>query len=157
MRNLFVARHGRINVARELADEGREDAHRIAARLKEAGEFVGGIILSSTVPRALDTAHIVRTDLGLPRLFKSDYISLVGNRPQPVEDLRAFAGNVLTACGADHDEADVLLVAHKPLVEAAAGPDLEDGGIYPIPEGWKNPKYEPGFEFLIDHSDMWGR
>ena len=111
--------------------------------------------MSSTTPRTVESSRLIRADIG-GIVVRSPYINRVGERPEPVRDLRGFLGDVLGACEVDHTESDVLVVTHLPLVRVVSGErEPQDGAAFEVPEGWRNPKYIPGFERLIEDPDRW--
>jgi phosphohistidine phosphatase SixA len=77
MKKLFIIRHGRYGHDGRLNEAGVEQMHDIAEKLKlliKAQEKV--IMITSTAPRALDSAEVLSQDLGIPyqkdELFWSD-------------------------------------------------------------------------------------
>jgi phosphohistidine phosphatase SixA len=77
MQRLFVGRHGRDNKERYneyLLPEGVDDAHRMAERLKNLGIGRRTILLSSSAPRAVETAGIIKVDLQAPTLVRSPFV-----------------------------------------------------------------------------------
>jgi hypothetical protein len=69
--------------------------------------------------------------------------------------LWGFTSDVLTACGIERVDAEVMMVTHLPLVEAVAGGQPQDGEIYEVGPEWQNPKYMHGFERMIGQPDRW--
>lgn len=159
MNRLFLGRHGRdkyddVLEKSVLSPDGMADSHRLVDRLREA-EFTQGIILSSPIERALATARIVRHELGVPTLVRSEMIAKAGLHPEPVRDVRDFIGQVLTGCEVDHTDTDIMVVTHAPLVKAVSGGSVEYGEIYPVQPGAPNPEFRPAFEFLMERPDLW--
>jgi phosphohistidine phosphatase SixA len=156
MQRLFIGRHGRDNYETGgLLPEGEADAQDMAKRLREFGVGRGVILLSSDRLRTVQTAEIIKRELAAPTIVRSPFIRKAGNNPQPVLNLWSFTGKVLEACGVDHAEADVMMVTHMPLVQAAAGQPLQYGGVYEVPESWQNPRFIPRLEKLIDNPENW--
>jgi broad specificity phosphatase PhoE len=158
MQRLFVGRHGRIDKKDEdqaLSEEGIGDAHSMAGQLRAADLAPNSIILSSLADRVLQTAGIIKVDLGIPTLVRSPFIEKVGLHPEPVEDLRGFIGDVIGACALEYTDSDVVVITHAPLVKAVAGQELEDGQIYSVPEGWQNPAFNSDYAFILQEPDLW--
>lgn len=153
MNRLFVGRHGRTDDERNLGAEGRADASQMAALLKESG-FTRGIILASSAHWVVDTAKVIQRETG-SALFRSAYIRSAGEHPEPIESLHLFVERFIGACAIDHTDADVMVVTHAPLVKAVAGSGLEFGEVYSVPDGWVNPRYTPGFAFLLEDGKPW--
>ena len=75
-RRILLVRHGVTDWNREgrwqgqldppLSDSGRREAHRVAQRVGSDAELRPGRIVSSTLARALGTAHIIGTEIGVP-------------------------------------------------------------------------------------------
>jgi phosphohistidine phosphatase SixA len=162
MNRLFVGRHGRVDRDGDfsdhempLTDAGKADAHAMAEKLRGYGLSPRSIIMSSLTVRTQDTAGIIKDDLDIPTLVNDKFIGKVGERPQPVKDLHGFIGDLLVASEIDHQDSDVVVVTHLPLVAAVAGADLADGGIYEVPQDWHNPKYIPRYEVMLQRPEMW--
>jgi phosphohistidine phosphatase SixA len=162
MNRLFVGRHGRVNRSGNFEDhemplieDGKADARAMAGRLRSEGLNPQSIIMAGLTLRTQDTARIIKEELHIPTLVRSEFVGKVGERPQPVEDLRGFIGDLLVTCEVDHQDSDVVVVTHLPLVTAVAGRKPVDGGIYEVPQGWQNPKYVPGFEMMLQAPEMW--
>lgn len=155
MRGLYVGRHGHVDTNRSLSSEGIDDAHSMAERLRDWGILHQGVVLSSLADRALRTAGIIKDDLGIPTLIRSEFIGKVGEHPEPVEDLRGFIGDILATCAISHTDLDIVVITHQPLVKAIAGTETTYGQIYPVPEDWKNPAFNPDFAICLEQPELW--
>ena len=161
MNRLFVGRHGRIDRGEGIDDysplnaSGKADAHAMAGQLRGEGLSPQSIIMAGLTTRTQETAGIIRADLHIPTLVRSKFVGKVGERPEPVQDLHGFIGDLLVACEVDHEGSDVVVVTHKPLVAVLASGSPADGGIYEVPQGWQNPRFIPGFEMMLQEPERW--
>jgi broad specificity phosphatase PhoE len=117
------------------------------------------IILTSKLQRSMETSQYILRTLrrqlpGVSRV-KSDYVAKLGMRPQPVEEVYGFVGQLLTACHVDHEESDVLMISHQPLVRAVAGTRDTEGHVYAVQPDWTNPLYNPDLAYVIDEPERW--
>jgi hypothetical protein len=164
MNRLLITRHAPYDFDGEtqkecLNETGLEACRRKLAELQTRYDIGrGAILLSSNSRRAVLTTSEIRLGLGMVSSYRSPYIQAVGIRPYPIQNLHEFTERVLAGCGVGADGRDVLLITHKPLVDAAA-PRMEADGIAEVPEDWVNPKFKPDFASLANGSErmlqMW--
>lgn len=88
MKDLYLVRHAesesnRANIhddgSAALTEVGREQAQTLAGRI---GELEPSIVLSSTMPRAIETASVVTQELGVPQETMDDLRELL--RPSEI-------------------------------------------------------------------------
>jgi hypothetical protein len=133
-----------------LAKDGVEVCRNKVKDLSARGIGRGAILLSSASPRAVLTTRELRQQLGIHQSYKSRYITAVGTRPAPVQNLHDFTEKVLAGCGVETESNDVLLIVHQPLVTAV---DSDTGdGITQVPDNWINPVFDPDFAFIVEDS-----
>jgi len=94
MRHLFVIRHGHY-AGRDLSDRGREQISHIAEDMKAIiGEMHNGhYLLSSTAPRAEQTAEIIAQAFGLEAFDKDERLWTGGGYISP-EEVEAIDGMI---------------------------------------------------------------
>lgn len=102
---------------RPLADRGRRDGPRMAARLAESG-FRPDVILSSTAVRARTTAGFFSKEFGVPVTLE--------------ERLYGAGASVLMHAAAESGAESVMVVAHDPGMSVLAEM-LSHGGIAHMP------------------------
>jgi phosphohistidine phosphatase len=128
MPELILLRHAKAvdksvdDFSRELTEEGRQQAQRIGRALLRQG-LQPDRVVSSPAARALETARLVCTELGIP------HASIV-------QDRTVFDAEVVhLVASLEHHGAEskrVMLVGHNP--------GLTDLGAYllkPAPDGWQ--------------------
>jgi phosphohistidine phosphatase len=104
--------------ARPLSDKGQGQAVRMGLFLADAG-FVPDLIMSSPLVRALETARLVATPLGLPIIVSNDLASSLDL--DSLDRLLTRAGNPRRPLLVGHDPdfsmlaADLLGVAELPV------------------------------------------
>lgn len=123
-RAAYVVRHGKY--------DRHPDEHLIAsgiAQAQAAGQLLLGkgvldsaIILSSSAPRAVQTAEIICETLGCSQVYASPLVEMAGMQPEIVDTLREIADLALR----QHevvlaDDQQLVIVAHEPLVAAVSG------------------------------------
>ena len=107
--------------ARPLSDKGQRQAVRMGLFLADAG-FLPDLIMSSPLVRALETARLVATPLGLPIIVSNDLASSL--------DLDSLDG-LLTRAG---NPRRPLLVGHDPDFSMLAA-DLAGVAELPVRKG----------------------
>jgi phosphohistidine phosphatase len=131
MRQLILLRHAKSSWAdsglddfhRPLADRGKRDAPRMAARLAARG-VVPQVLLASPANRALHTAEIVAHDLGL-RLeqLRTDEALYLASPPTILRVIGEQDGRC----------ASLLVVAHNPGLTELVNELLPDLGLDNLP------------------------
>jgi len=159
---LLVTRHAPYEIDPKsdqdiLTEKGVEVCRNKLTDLLARDVGRSAILISSISRRAVLTTRELRVGLGIDTSYRSSYITAVGIRPEPVENLHDFVGKVLAECGVEVDGRDVLLVAHSPLVDIV---DSGAGdGIVEVPDGWVNPRFMPDFAFMAEDGkqnlDLW--
>jgi phosphohistidine phosphatase len=131
MRQLILLRHAKSSWAdsglddfdRALADRGKRDAPRMAARLAARGA-VPQVLLASPAKRALHTAEIVARGLGLdPEQVRTDEALYLAS---PRTMLRVIGEQ-------DDGCARLLVVAHNPGLTELVNELLPDLGLDNLP------------------------
>jgi broad specificity phosphatase PhoE len=143
MRDIYLVRHGyyvRDDDTGEqvLTDVGRIQAEAASVKLKEAGLGETAVLLTSTQPRAVQTAEIIGENLRLEPLG-SARLAMAGEHTVPGG---TKLGDVIQRCFHELDieppeEAPIIAVTHAPLIEDVLA-NLEDaqtkrafnGGVY---------------------------
>jgi phosphohistidine phosphatase len=126
MKTILILRHAKAespagcpDIERPLAEKGEKDARRIGEFLKEA-EILPDIVLCSKARRAMQTAEIAASTMGIPpeklvaesRLYSAD-----------TADLLAFMDNL-------DDAADMaMIVGHNPGLENCVS-ELMNGATF---------------------------
>jgi phosphohistidine phosphatase SixA len=148
-----VGRHGHVDNERQLDKQGRDDAHAMAVQLRGVG--FRGLLLSSSAQRAMQTAEIIKEGIPAQALVSSPYIQSAGEHPAPVANLHDFVGRLLTAAQVAYTASDIMVVTHRPLVDAVAGYETGFGQVYPVPDDWQNPKHIPSLAFVAEKGEPW--
>jgi phosphohistidine phosphatase len=123
---LYILRHGKAekNIAdggsdadRRLTGRGIKDVKKIAGWLRFSG-ILFGVIGTSPLVRAAETAEIIATDLKSPRRPDVWESLEPGSDPDRLkEDIRA--------CGS---EGQILIVGHEPMLSTLIGEIIADQG-----------------------------
>src|SRR5215469_2271055 len=159
MTRLYLIRHGQAHsnvkpygvVAGMQGDDGltplgRTQAERLRDRLTATGEITADILISSTLPRARQTAEIIAPALGLPIIFDDDVQEqsvgdldgmrwdevesrIADNRQEPFkpfgpggENWGQFVLRVGTALDRilhEHDGKTIVIVCHGGVIDAS--------------------------------------
>lgn len=114
MKQLFLVRHAKAasenpmlpDHDRQLTDEGREQAEKLALRLKKA-EVKPSMILCSSAIRAQETARLLMEGLGLPAT------KIIVNPELYQEDLEQLIEVIKQIPATD---TQVMIVAHNPTL-----------------------------------------
>jgi phosphohistidine phosphatase SixA len=145
--NTLLVRHGQYEDSTgTLNEEGQAQAKEAARKLVEFG--LGSIaVLSSDVPRALQTGEIIAAELSSP-IFSSRRMNIGGNRPEGIEDLDDWLKKALDEAGADIEpNTGLVVVTHGPLIKVALhgttrsseSEEVEYGQVVPyVPGSWNN-------------------
>lgn len=139
---VVLVRHGRYDRdTGNLTAQGRGDILRTCNRL--AGLALGDslLIMSSTAPRAEESAELL--SMNLPgRLVVDDELTRQGNRPG-VEDFDGMLESIASRHDASlGDHSGLVVVTHAPLIHAAVNHSLR-GSDASIQHGEPYP-YTPG-------------
>lgn len=140
--SIFLVRHGDYDPnTGNLTPEGMVQSVQAAERLVKQGLGSLALILSSSAPRAEQTAHILLDELNT-RIIFSDELNTVGNRPQNLDSLDDLLKQELdkndTALAPGQD---LVVVTHAPMINQVIDPHnqgglrAQNGGVY---------QYEPG-------------
>lgn len=70
MKYLFIARHGSYGNDNRLNDHGHKQMEVLGGSIKEILNGASAYILSSTAPRAIDSAEVLAVQLELPKEFE---------------------------------------------------------------------------------------
>lgn len=108
---VYLVRHAQpvgkdVNPARPLSEAGRQEAERVAARLRHQGVQVAEI-RHSTKARAAQTAGILRARLDRARVLEDERLS----PDEPVEPVAATI---------EQGQGDIMIVGHLPFLPALA-------------------------------------
>lgn len=141
----YLVRHGAYTYG-GLNERGLMiDAPDARDELLARGLGANAVILSSSSPRASQTAIIIGRGLGADVVL-SNTINEAGNS-WAVSDLDAVVGQALKEEGVEIDPAnqDLIIVTHAPMIAIACGKepaDIEFGEVYKYARGsWKNPDF----------------
>lgn len=135
-------RHGTASVSpapyREttfLSQKGLAEAQSAATELSEehVGLRASALVLSSSAARAIRTAHIIHSQLGLPSdVLVSNTLHTAGLAPRPYGTLRAIIHTALAEAVAtellDRANSDLVVVTHAPLIAWATGNEYVPNG-----------------------------
>ncbi|HSX35453.1 MAG TPA: hypothetical protein VLH84_00800 [Patescibacteria group bacterium] len=144
MRRLFIGQPGRHDLATgDLTPEGLLDAQDTAVRLVISGfERLGGIVVTSFVSSASQTADILQDRVGIFFRLADARIGVAGLFPARVDSLWGLAHTVLDDHGVEHWKSDVIVITHPELVGAVAGYEPSRSGVYHVGEDWHNPGFD---------------
>ncbi|MDB5176327.1 MAG: hypothetical protein JWM81_1185 [Candidatus Saccharibacteria bacterium] len=154
--SFFLVRHGRYDRQTSgLTNEGREiDAPRALSTLLAKGLGQGAVVLSSSAPRALQTAEIIAAGLS-SEVISSRLIEDGGNDVGGVRDLDELVGRALSQAQAKPlDDNGLVVVTHAPMVAVAMGvhpfrdvDNMDFGKVAEYQVGtWTNPHFRPSEE-----------
>src|SRR5712692_6968161 len=155
MTHLYLIRHGHhiglvenILSDQGLSARGITQAERLRDRLAATGETKAGVLISSTMPRARQTAEIIAPALGLPIILDDEVQEWRNDEPEPISlddfldeyrstasDQRPFfqmvpgaeswvqfmlrAGIALNRITQDHMGRNIVIVTHGGIIEAS--------------------------------------
>lgn len=151
----ILVRHGRYLDTGGLNAAGKEQARRAADKVARLTGSAA-LILSSTLPRAAETADSIQQKIHA-QVIGSRLISIGGNYPEAIRDLNDF---LVRAAALEKVELppdrDVVVVTHGPLIAMALGYDVDDvdqridyGGVYVPHTPWHNPDYTETYAHRI--------
>lgn len=150
--SFFLVRHGRSMRGRsmedELTPEGIQQARKAGGELLAKGLGASALILSSTAPRAIQTANIIGEELHTS-VLQSTRIRLGGLEPQAIKDLDKWVNKALAEAKVPTDsDRPLVLVTHAPLIAIAKGlhpseaDEVDHGEIFEYHVGsWVNSRY----------------
>lgn len=117
----LMVRHGRYRSGRteELIEDGVGDSEHARDKLIQRGIGRGAVLLSSTAPRALQTAAIIGEGLSL-QVKSSKRIEIIGNYPEGVSSLDEMLEAALSESEASTSGEALIVVTHQPLINIAA-------------------------------------
>lgn len=141
----YLVRHGSYDATGSLDAAGREiHAPRARNELINRGLGTSAVLLSSDQPRAVETAQIIGTGLGI-ELALSNIINRTGNRPWYLRDLDAVIEEALNEAGVaiDGGSQELIVVTHAPMLAIARGVESKDIRYGEVLEylrnSWNNP------------------
>ena len=154
---VFLVRHGAYRIGAGLSAEGIEDATRAKDQLLAKNLGGNAMVLSSTAPRAIETAEIIADGL-MAGIVPSLRIKEGGNGPQAIQDLDAWIGLAFDEAKlSTPDDKRLVIVTHAPMVAIAKGLHATDtssvgyGEVYEYtPGSWSNPDYDKDIEGMIE-------
>lgn len=127
-----------------LTPEGVESAQAAGRALQH--QLVGerAVLLSSTAPRAVETAERIARVLGGAKVMLSESIYHGGEHPDTIASTDAYLADGLAEAGMIPDgQTDLIVVTHGPLISEIKGISLGRIGHarpMPLPQGaWTNP------------------
>jgi probable phosphoglycerate mutase len=102
MTHLYLIRHGEAEANikpivagmkgdRGLTERGRSQAERLRERLTRTREIAADVLISSTLPRARQTAEIIQPALGLPIIFDDEVQELYVGEADGMPNSEAWA------------------------------------------------------------------
>ncbi|MBW3000096.1 histidine phosphatase family protein [Candidatus Woesearchaeota archaeon] len=117
MKHLFVARHGDYGFDDRLTGHGRQQFENLSKVVKHILNGATAYIISSTAPRALDSAEILVVELGLPKEFeKTPYLWSATDAPLE-EGYDDDLGKLMGLVNERRDKADsLIMVTHLEVV-----------------------------------------
>lgn len=150
--HIFLARHGEYaDRPEQLTVAGVEQATRAAHDLADQ-QFESAIVLSSTAPRAMETAKVFAQKLGTV-VVPSVRMNVISNFANGVESLDAALDQALEEAGAATKGDALIVVAHQPLLKIASfGGHIAYGAVIQYQAGtWENPEYTSYQERIMNH------
>lgn len=123
---VFLVRHG--HALHELSDRGKIQIQQSAQKLKDLN-LTGVALLSSPVHRAMQSADILRTVLGLDIVREWEYLSDNSDGKTALFGIRKFwIQNPKTEC--------IIGVSHEPVIEGIVGGIVRNASVFEI-DLWK--------------------
>jgi len=140
----LMVRHGSYYSGRAeaLTEDGERESVRARDELIQRGIGRGAVLLSSTAPRALQTAAIIGEGLSL-QVKSSKRIEIIGNYPEGVSSLDEMLEAALSESETDTGGEALIVVTHQPLINIAANRhNVGYGEIWLYePTTWFNPQF----------------
>ena len=141
--HILLVRHGDYDTQpdEQLSAGGKEDSWAAREELIRRGIGSGAVLLSSTAPRALQTASIIGEGLSAD-VMPSKRIEIIGNYPEGITSFDEELAMALAEADAATAGGALVVVTHAPLISHVAQTPVGYGEIYPYELGtWDNPKY----------------
>lgn len=143
---VYLVRHataedaaGKEDASRRLIDRGREEARRVGRALRALGAHVG-VVLSSPLIRAQETAELLAAELLPPAPVREDERLACGATPEAFREAIAQAA----------DAGEVVVVAHQPDLGRFVAELLELGPEAHVP-------FRPSSMYALEASAAEGR
>jgi broad specificity phosphatase PhoE len=136
----FFVRHGRCDpFTKILTYEGRADMVIASNHLASRGLGREALILSSSYPRAIESAEIIGREL-YSTPFSSSLIADGGEHPRSIKDLDIFLSEALGETGQElRPDQPLIVVTHAPLMAMISRGMPGYGEVVEyIPGTWKN-------------------
>lgn len=154
--SIFLVRYGRYDTSTMgLTTEGRDDdAPKALEELLAKGIGSHAIVLSSSATHALHTAEIIAGAFHVD-VISSDLINIGGNKIAGVRNLDEFVCRALARAQVNiHDNSELVVVTHAPMVAAAMGMHDVDAAdhigygqvVEYITGTWTNPRFNESLE-----------
>lgn len=110
MKHLFVARHGNYGYDNRLDNVGREQMTDLSRSIKGVLGDNSAYIVSSTAPRALDSAEVLTSQLGLEGFEELLYLWEGGDAPKDAYEWVRDRDKLLEVVDERTEKADGLIV-----------------------------------------------
>lgn len=124
----YFVRHGSYNLSGDLNTVGLEQAGAAKDYLLQEGIGRSALLLSSDIPRALQTAEVLHEAIG-EQIITSDKLGM-GSFSLNIVDLADVLAEVAGTADFNIDDADgLVVVTHAPLVAAVKGPKISEDDI----------------------------
>jgi phosphohistidine phosphatase SixA len=156
-KEVYLLRHGRAETD-SLTPQGIEDSHIASKMLIAKGLGGRAVVLSSSEPRAYQTAKIIAEDLDVLPVLKSRYMTVGGLDPRGIESLDDWLDDALKECGGPvKDNETLVVVTHEPLLKTAVYGSrecgqIEHGSVIEYePGSWNNRDFRPFWKEFLDH------
>lgn len=151
-----LVRHGAYERRPErLSEIGKEQVAEARDLLVDKGLGGRALILSSDLPRAIETAEIIAAGLEAP-VIPSRRIGEGGNHPRGIKSLDDFIDKALGEAGETlPNDTDLVLVTHAPMLAAIMNVDVKFVAMGEVIEytvgSWENPKFNEAYQELLEH------
>jgi len=137
----YFVRHGRYSPnTGSLNKDGNNDAATAGQLLYGKGVKSNAVILSSTAPRATETADIIQHTLEAPAVYKSELIEVTGLHPRSIRSMRRIIDLALRHEGITLDDRQLVIVTHEPVMLAMSDRErVRNGEVIPCNiDAWVN-------------------
>lgn len=159
MAEIALVRHGKYSYDNgHLVEAGKRQADDAAAKLVRGRRFLGAVILTSPVPRALETAERIAPVVGEEEgtvVIAHRALQVAGEHPESMPNLRAMTRAIMAreVPGVDYD-GRIVVVTHLPLIAAMMGIEDADqvpnGSVHYYDGDGANSQFRPEFARPLD-------
>lgn len=154
----FLVRHGSHDYGwGDLTRNGVRQSEKAAHTLLESNLGSTAIIYASAEARAMQTAKIIASVLGVGTFVSDEIMAIAGKYPDSVEDLDKTIDTGLAKHGITADDKDLVIVTHEPLVAYVAhgygNPEehVDNGFVHEYAHDWTSQRYKrDSFAFMLE-------